>query len=71
MMTPNQEPKSKMSFYVETSRSDANSSFCRGKSAEIILDIDMLGNPNAFNPAELLLFLFPTYRINHSSRYCK
>lgn len=47
--------KPKMNFHVETSRADAHSSFSRCKSAEIILDTDMQGNPNAFNPAELLL----------------
>lgn len=63
MMTPNPEPKSKMSFYVETSRLDTHFSLSCCKSAEIQFDTDMRGKPKAFNPAErlLLLFLFPTY----------
>ncbi|EOQ97495.1 OsmC-like protein [Leptospira wolbachii serovar Codice str. CDC] len=47
--------KPKMSFHVETSRVDSHSSVSLCKSAEIVLDTDMAGNPNAFNPAELLL----------------
>lgn len=50
---PNAKPK--MNFHVETSRVDSHSSLSRCKSAEIVLDTDMAGNPNAFNPAELLL----------------
>lgn len=47
------EPK--LSFHVETVRFDAHGSRARCKQAEITLDTDMAGNPNAFNPAELLL----------------
>jgi len=50
----NQVP-SKMTFHVEALRVDAHSSLARCKNAEITLDTDMAGNPNAFNPAELLL----------------
>ncbi|TGK85691.1 OsmC family peroxiredoxin [Leptospira bourretii] len=50
---PNAKPK--MNFHVETSRVDSHTSLSRCKSAEIVLDTDMAGNPNAFNPAELLL----------------
>ncbi|BAN36890.1 redox protein, regulator of disulfide bond formation (plasmid) [Sulfuricella denitrificans skB26] len=46
---------SKMTFHVETVRLDAHGSLSRCKAAEIPLDTDMAGNPNAFNPAELLL----------------
>ncbi|TGM59000.1 OsmC family protein [Leptospira vanthielii] len=53
MTNPNTKPK--MSFHVETSRVDSHSSLSKCKSAEIVLDTDMAGNPNAFNPAELLL----------------
>ncbi|XDD54743.1 OsmC family protein [Leptospira sp. WS4.C2] len=49
------DPKPKMSFHVETRRVDSHSSQSQCKSAEIVLDTDMAGNPNAFNPAELLL----------------
>jgi len=45
----------KMSFHVETVRVDAHGSLSRCKAAEIPLDTDLAGNPNAFNPAELLL----------------
>ena len=45
----------KMSFHVQTTRLDAHGSLARCKQAEILLDTDLAGNPNAFNPAELLL----------------
>jgi uncharacterized OsmC-like protein len=47
------EPK--LTFHVETVRLDAHGSRARCKQAEITLDTDMAGNPDAFNPAELLL----------------
>ncbi|MCW7494006.1 OsmC family protein [Leptospira sp. 2 VSF19] len=55
MTNLDQIAKSKMEFHVETLRVDSHTSLSRCKSAEIILDTDMAGNPNAFNPAELLL----------------
>lgn len=45
----------KMTFHVESRRIDAHGSLSRCKNAEIALDTDMAGNPDAFNPAELLL----------------
>ncbi len=45
----------KMTFHVESRRMDPHGSVSRCKSAEIALDTDMAGDPNAFNPAELLL----------------
>lgn len=45
----------KMSFHVESERIDAHGSLSRCKQAEIRLDTDLAGNPQAFNPAELLL----------------
>lgn len=45
----------KMTFHVEAHRVDSHSSLARCKKAEIALDTDMTGNPDAFNPAELLL----------------
>ena len=44
-----------MTFHVEAVRIDANGSLARCKNAEISLDTDLAGNPDAFNPAELLL----------------
>ena len=44
-----------MTFHVESRRMDLHSSVSRCKNAEITLDTDMAGNPDAFNPAELLL----------------
>ena len=44
-----------MTFHVTTRRRDAHGSLSRCKSAEIALDTDLAGNPDAFNPAELLL----------------
>lgn len=49
------EPALKMSFHVEARRVDAHGSLARCKNAEIALDTDLAGNPDAFNPAELLL----------------
>ena len=45
----------KMQFRVESRRIDAHESRARCKQAEITLDTDLAGNPDAFNPAELLL----------------
>jgi uncharacterized OsmC-like protein len=47
--------QSKMTFHVETVRLDVHGSRARCKQADITLDTDLAGNPNAFNPAELLL----------------
>lgn len=44
-----------MRFHVESQRIDAHRSQSMCKSARIELDTDMAGNPDAFNPAELLL----------------
>jgi uncharacterized OsmC-like protein len=45
----------KMQFQVESRRVDSHESRARCKQVEIILDTDLAGNPQAFNPAELLL----------------
>ena len=45
----------KMTFHVEARRVDAHGSLALCKNAEIALDTDMVGKPDAFNPAELLL----------------
>lgn len=45
----------KMTFLVESQRIDEHGSRSRCKNAEIVLDTDLEGNRNAFNPAELLL----------------
>jgi uncharacterized OsmC-like protein len=47
--------ESSMRFHVESVRIDGHGSIARCKQAEIALDTDPAGNPNAFNPAELLL----------------
>ena len=44
-----------MTFHVESLRLDTHKSESRCKNALIPLDTDMAGNPDAFNPAELLL----------------
>ena len=49
------EAPAKMTFHVSSRRVDARGSLSRCKNAEITLDTDMAGNPDAFNPAELLL----------------
>ncbi len=48
-------PAPKMTFHVEARRVDAHSSRAVCKNAGITLDTDLAGNPDAFNPAELLL----------------
>ncbi len=48
-------PKPKMTFDVVSVRLSAQASQARCKQATIALDTDMAGNPQAFNPAELLL----------------
>jgi uncharacterized OsmC-like protein len=47
--------ETKMTFHVTTVRLDAHGSRARCKQAEIALDTGLAGNPDAFNPAELLL----------------
>ncbi len=44
-----------MLFHVESIRIDSHHSVSRCKSAEIVLDTDLAGSSDAFNPAELLL----------------
>lgn len=48
-------PPAKMAFHVESRRVDVHESVSHCKNAQIVLDTDMAGNPDAFNPAELLL----------------
>jgi len=45
----------KMTFDVVSKRINSESSIALCKNAQINLDTNLLGNPNAFNPAELLL----------------
>jgi uncharacterized OsmC-like protein len=45
----------KMTFHVDAIRVDAHGSLARCKKAELPLDTDLAGNPERFNPAELLL----------------
>lgn len=45
----------KMRFHVESVRISAHLSQSRCKQARTDLDTDLAGNPDAFNPAELLL----------------
>lgn len=49
------ETPTKMTFHVTSRRVGAHGSLSRCKNAQISLDTDMAGNPDAFNPAELLL----------------
>jgi uncharacterized OsmC-like protein len=49
------ETPAKMNFDVVSVRLSARASEARCKQATITLDTDMAGNPQAFNPAELLL----------------
>lgn len=45
----------KLTYHIEARRVDAQGSLVRCKEAEVALDTDLAGNPNALNPAELLL----------------
>jgi len=45
----------KMQFHVVSRRESAHISRSTCKNAQIDLDTDLAGNPDAFNPAELLL----------------
>lgn len=45
----------RMEFQVSARRVDAHGSLARCKGAEIVLDTDLGGRADAFNPAELLL----------------
>jgi uncharacterized OsmC-like protein len=47
--------KPKMKFEVRSRRIDSHVSMSACKQAEIPIDTDLAGNPDAFNPAELLL----------------
>jgi len=49
------EPTKNMTFNVVSRRIDDHGSRSRCKEAEILLDTDMQGRVDAFNPAELLL----------------
>jgi len=44
-----------LEYDVEAHRIDAHGSLASAKSAEVVLDTDLKGRPDAFNPAELLL----------------
>ena len=44
-----------LEYRVSAKRVDAHGSLARCKDAEIVLDTDVGGRPDAFNPAELLL----------------
>jgi uncharacterized OsmC-like protein len=45
----------KLEFHVASHRVNAHTSVSWCKDAQIALDTDLAGNPDAFNPAELLL----------------
>lgn len=49
------EEKTKMTFSVSAQRVDAHGSLAHCQNADITLDTDLAGRPDAFNPAELLM----------------
>lgn len=49
------QPAPKMEFHVAARRLDAHGSVVHCKDAELVLDTDLAGRCDAFNPAELLL----------------
>lgn len=48
-----------LNYHIEAQRVDAHGSLVRCKRAEIALDADLAGNPDALKPAELLLAAVP------------
>ena len=44
-----------LEFRVQATRTDAHGSLATAKDARIVLDTDIAGRPDAFNPAEMLL----------------
>lgn len=44
-----------LEYRVEARRTDSHGSLAKTKEAEIVLDTDVNGRPDAFNPAELFL----------------
>lgn len=44
-----------MDYRVQARRIDAHGSMARAKQAEVLLDTDLAGRPDAMNPVELLL----------------
>ncbi|MEO8026735.1 MAG: OsmC family protein [Bryobacteraceae bacterium] len=44
-----------LEYFVTAGRVDAHASIARCKGAELVLDTDLAGRSDAFNPAELLL----------------
>lgn len=48
-------PTSLLTYDVSARRVDAHGSLASTKKAEIVLDTDISGRPDAFNPAELFL----------------
>ena len=49
------QPTTLLTYDVSARRVDAHGSLASTKKAEIILDTDLSGRPDAFNPAELFL----------------
>lgn len=49
------DAKPKLSFHVHARREDAHGSVAHCKDADVVLDTDLAGRRDAFNPAELLL----------------
>ncbi len=49
------QPAARLSYNVTARRVDAHASLATTKQAEIVLDTDVAGRADAFNPAELFL----------------
>ena len=60
----------KMEFAVSARRLDTHRSLARCKDAEIVLDTDLAGRRDAFNPAELLLAALSACMIKGIARVC-
>ena len=62
------EPTSQLTYDVVAHRIDGHGSLARTKDAEIVLDTDVAGRRDAFNPAELLLVAVAACMIKGTER---
>ncbi len=58
-----------LEYHVSARRIDAHGSLAAAKNAEIILDTDVAGRPDAFNPAELFLAAIAACMIKGIERF--
>jgi uncharacterized OsmC-like protein len=61
-------PTTKMTFHVRATRNDAHSSSAYCKDASLLIDTNLAGRIDAFNPAELLLAALSACMIKNIER---